>query len=164
MSPSTNSLRGLAIEDHILSNTTTLLKKDKPQAHKEQKTDDFITRNFHLEVEHKKAAKTANQIHFLKADVFIISKDKNTHVVATGSELYPLCSRQHVDHKIDCASFKHSGPKINKLGGWIPTEQLDEAVSAAERRFLADTDWHAKTAYAKELNNSYEEEKNALFS
>lgn len=157
----TQRIKHADVEAVIMAACPSLQKVDKARATRESITDDFEHKETGVLVESKRSATTVNQVHPIKADVVIVSKSDNEHIVVTMAELFPLLSKQHAIHKWECANT--SAKKVcDHYGPWLPTEHLNDAVEYAVHRAIDNTAFKARMIAARNKLLSFVEELDAI--
>ena len=110
-------------------------------------TDDYICGEAF--VEWKSCKVTANQIQPLKFDVIVFDLKDGYYIVATASELFPLLTRQHANHKWDCSFVSK-----RRLLSNFPTHtqaELEQVIELKSIDALQDSEFRAKQAAARDI-------------
>ena len=157
----TQRIKHADVEGVLAAACPSLRKVDKARANREHITDDFEHTQTGVLVESKRSATTVNQVHPIKADVVIVSKSDDEHIVVTMAELFPLLSKQHAIHKWECANT--SSKKVcDHYGPWLSTEHLNDAVEYAVYRALEATEFKARMTAARSKMLAITEELDAI--
>tara|TARA_R100001530_G_scaffold15615_1_gene13904 strand:- start:646 stop:1128 length:483 start_codon:yes stop_codon:yes gene_type:complete len=157
----TQSITHAGAEDVITAACPSLRKVDKARATREHITDDFEHVKTKVLLDSKRSKTTVNQVHPIKADVIIVSKSDNEHIVVTMNELFPLLSKQHAIHKWECAAV--SSKKVcDEHGPWLSTEHLNDAVEDAVIRAQDATEFKARQVEARNKMFAFKEELDAV--